>query len=213
MFHRFRHDKFASGQFLLLLQMPQKIKLGTKVAKIGSKMIISLPWSKSVEQTVSTIWKLLYLTWSSLMNFWILKRDIFINFCHVRRIIKHFTLKSVKKYFFLKKWANLWHQIYLLQFEVKKKSFHISQGFAAMAFWKLCPQRIILHSFVHVASATYCFCHQDRKFTIEIERRIVRWERKCVRARESKMRKKREWESERARKREWEREEDWENEN
>ncbi len=49
-FHRFRQDKFAysgsilsSSQFLLLPQLPQKMELASKVVKVDSKIIISLP--------------------------------------------------------------------------------------------------------------------------------------------------------------------------
>ncbi len=58
-FHWFQRAKFAYGdlilsssQFLLLTQHSQKMKLTSKVIKIKTKIIISLPWSKSVKQTV-----------------------------------------------------------------------------------------------------------------------------------------------------------------
>jgi hypothetical protein len=58
-FHRFRQSKFAyrgsilsSGQFLLLPQRPIETMLTIKVFKIDSKIIISLPWSKSAKHTV-----------------------------------------------------------------------------------------------------------------------------------------------------------------
>jgi hypothetical protein len=58
-FHRFRQAKFASGgsnlsssQFLLQPQPPLNMMLIIKVVKIDSKIIISLPWSKSVKHTV-----------------------------------------------------------------------------------------------------------------------------------------------------------------
>ncbi len=49
-FHQFGQVKFANGgsilisnQFFLLPQLPQKMKLTSKVFKIDSKIIISLP--------------------------------------------------------------------------------------------------------------------------------------------------------------------------
>jgi hypothetical protein len=49
-FHRFRQAKFAYGgsilnssQFLPLPQLPQKMELASKVVKVDSKIIISLP--------------------------------------------------------------------------------------------------------------------------------------------------------------------------
>ncbi len=58
-FRRFRQVKFAYGgsilslsHFLLLLQPPLITTLSIKVVKIDSKIIISLPWFKSMKQTV-----------------------------------------------------------------------------------------------------------------------------------------------------------------
>ncbi len=49
-FHRFRHAKFAndglilsSSQFLILPELPQKMKLTSKVVEIDPKIIVSLP--------------------------------------------------------------------------------------------------------------------------------------------------------------------------
>jgi hypothetical protein len=49
-FHGFSKAKFDNGgsilsssQFLILPQLPQKIKLASKVVKVDSKIIISLP--------------------------------------------------------------------------------------------------------------------------------------------------------------------------
>jgi hypothetical protein len=49
-FHQFRQAKFdyggsilSSSQFLLLLQLPQKVELTSKVVKVDSKIIVSLP--------------------------------------------------------------------------------------------------------------------------------------------------------------------------
>jgi hypothetical protein len=49
-FHRFKQAKFAYGgsilsssQFLLLPQLPQKMELASKVVKVDSKIIVSLP--------------------------------------------------------------------------------------------------------------------------------------------------------------------------
>ncbi len=49
-FHQFRKAKFAYGgsilsssQFLLLPQLPQKMELASKVVKVDSKIIVSLP--------------------------------------------------------------------------------------------------------------------------------------------------------------------------
>jgi hypothetical protein len=49
-FHQFREAKFAYGgsilsssQFLLLPQLPQKMELASKVVKVDSKIIVSLP--------------------------------------------------------------------------------------------------------------------------------------------------------------------------
>ncbi len=49
-FHRFRQAKFdyggsilSSSQFLLLHQLPQKVKLTLKVVKVDSKIIVLLP--------------------------------------------------------------------------------------------------------------------------------------------------------------------------
>ncbi len=61
-FHKFRQAKFAYGgsilsfsQNLLLPQLPQKMKLAVKVVKSDSKIIISLPWSKSVKLNVDFV--------------------------------------------------------------------------------------------------------------------------------------------------------------
>ncbi len=50
MFHQFRQAKFAYGglilsssQFLQLPQLPQKMELASKVVKVDSKIIVSLP--------------------------------------------------------------------------------------------------------------------------------------------------------------------------
>jgi hypothetical protein len=58
-FHRFGQAKFANGylilsssQNLLQLQRPLKTWLVIKVVKLGPKVIISLPWFKSVKQTI-----------------------------------------------------------------------------------------------------------------------------------------------------------------
>jgi hypothetical protein len=58
-FHRLRQAKFAYGgsilgmsQFLLLPHHPLKMTLAIKVVKIDSKIIISLPQSKLLTQTV-----------------------------------------------------------------------------------------------------------------------------------------------------------------
>ncbi len=57
-FHRFREAKFANGgsilsssQFLMLPQLPQKMKLVSKVVKIDPKIIISLPPWNSLYET------------------------------------------------------------------------------------------------------------------------------------------------------------------
>jgi hypothetical protein len=49
-FHRFRQAKFDYGglvlslsQYLLLPQLPQKVELTSKVVKVDSKVIVSLP--------------------------------------------------------------------------------------------------------------------------------------------------------------------------
>jgi hypothetical protein len=42
----------SSSQFLILPQLPQKIKLASKVVKVDSKIIISLPKIKSQKLTV-----------------------------------------------------------------------------------------------------------------------------------------------------------------
>jgi hypothetical protein len=42
----------SSGQFLILPQLPQKIKLASKVVKVDSKIIISYLRSKSLKLTV-----------------------------------------------------------------------------------------------------------------------------------------------------------------
>jgi hypothetical protein len=49
-FHRFRQAKFAFGgsilsssQFSILPQLAQKMKLASKVVKVDSKIIVSLP--------------------------------------------------------------------------------------------------------------------------------------------------------------------------
>jgi hypothetical protein len=46
-FHRFRQAKFGSilslSQFLPLTQLPQKVELTSKVVKVDSKIIVSLP--------------------------------------------------------------------------------------------------------------------------------------------------------------------------
>ncbi len=42
----------SSNQFLLLYKLPPKIKFVSKVVKIDSKIIISLPWSNSAKLTV-----------------------------------------------------------------------------------------------------------------------------------------------------------------
>ncbi len=59
-FHRFRQAKFAYGgsisssiQFSLLPQRPQNLMLDVKISINNFKIIISLPWSKSVKQTVT----------------------------------------------------------------------------------------------------------------------------------------------------------------
>ncbi len=44
----------SSSQFLLMPQQPLKLTLAIKLVNIDSKIIISLPWSKSVNQIVST---------------------------------------------------------------------------------------------------------------------------------------------------------------
>jgi hypothetical protein len=49
-FYQFRQAKFAYGgsilsssQFLLMPQLPQKMELASKVVKVDSKIIVSLP--------------------------------------------------------------------------------------------------------------------------------------------------------------------------
>jgi hypothetical protein len=62
-FHRFRQAKFAysglilsTSHFLILSHHPPlKMKLAFKVVKIDSKIITSLPWSKSVKDTIETL--------------------------------------------------------------------------------------------------------------------------------------------------------------
>jgi hypothetical protein len=58
-FHRFREAKFAHGgsilsssQFLLLPQQPLKTTITMTVVEINSKIILLLPQSKPVKQTV-----------------------------------------------------------------------------------------------------------------------------------------------------------------
>jgi hypothetical protein len=60
-FHRFRQANFANGglilslsHFLILPRLPQKLSSLQKVVKIDSKIIISLPRSKSVKLTQVT---------------------------------------------------------------------------------------------------------------------------------------------------------------
>jgi hypothetical protein len=55
-FHQFRQAKFANGgsilsssQFSILLQLPQKMKLASKMVKIDPKIIFSLPKIKIPE--------------------------------------------------------------------------------------------------------------------------------------------------------------------
>jgi hypothetical protein len=62
LFHPFMQDKLAYGssvlslsQFWLLPKWPIKTLLATKVVKIDLKIIILLPWSKSVKFTVCVI--------------------------------------------------------------------------------------------------------------------------------------------------------------
>ena len=66
-FHRFGQAKFAYGgpvlgssQFLQLPQLPQKMKLASKVVKIDSKIIISSHKSKSVTHSILSKNKLPY---------------------------------------------------------------------------------------------------------------------------------------------------------
>jgi len=63
-FHGFGQAKFAYGslvigssQFTLLPPLPVKTKLNLKVVKIDSKIIISLPKSKSVIHSVGRGWE------------------------------------------------------------------------------------------------------------------------------------------------------------
>jgi hypothetical protein len=60
-FHQFCQDKFSSdglilssSQFLLLSQLPQKMKLVSKVVKSDAKVIILLLWTKSMKHTVES---------------------------------------------------------------------------------------------------------------------------------------------------------------
>ncbi len=76
-FHWFRQDIFANGgsilsssRFYVHTQLTPKMKLASKVVKFDSKIVISLPWSKSVKLTVSYFHKvcLTYL-WNEFITY------------------------------------------------------------------------------------------------------------------------------------------------
>ncbi len=61
------------SQFLLLVQLPPKMKLPSKVVKIGLKIVISLQRSKSVKLTV---WRFCYIMQTKKTFYFIIRKKL-----------------------------------------------------------------------------------------------------------------------------------------